>query len=374
MGFVILIGLVAGVIGVLWWSANFRREGALVTGRGTQRAARAALALDGSGAMRGEGGIAPIEAAGDAPVPTLTLVTDAVLAVDGARRLAELAGTVPRPRTVLLQLLQAGDDPPELARVVATDPSMVAVLLRTVNSAQFGLSHDITSVQYAITYLGANLVRDLAIRHALMVAPDDVDAAVREVQQELWITSHLASAIAFRLAQQLRVAGAANLSTQSLLFGLGDLALVARYPQLAVHYRFGVALADRVAVMQNELGLNAALVGAHLARTWELPQGLCDVLAASLAPLACAPDAIEASLLPGVALGYYANRLGEMLAAQPRFELRQAIEGLDAQPAMALLPRYLAAMRLESLGAELLDPAVERRLAAVHASVRPATG
>lgn len=59
---------------------------------------------------------------------TDAVLTDAVLTVDAARRLAERAGTVPRPRTVLLQLLQAGDDPLEIARIVATDPSTVALL------------------------------------------------------------------------------------------------------------------------------------------------------------------------------------------------------------------------------------------------------
>jgi hypothetical protein len=54
--------------------------------------------------------------------------------------------------------------------------------------------------------------------------------------------------------------------------------------------------------------------------------------------------------------------------------LRAALDGLAAEPAMALLPTYLAAVRLDSPGPVLLDPAVERRLAAVHASVRPAAG
>jgi HD-like signal output (HDOD) protein len=281
---------------------------------------------------------------------------------------------VPRPRTVLLQLLQAGDDPLELARVVATDPSTVALLLRTVNSAQFGLSREITSVQHAITYLGANLVRDVAIRHVLTVAPSDVDAAVEQVHRALWTVSYLASAVAFTLAQQLRLAGAASLSTQSLLFGLGDLALVARYPQVGALHRSGAVLGDRVATVQNELGLNGALAGAHLARAWELPRGLCDVLAASLAPLATAPDAIDGALLPAVTVGYFANRLAEALAAQSYFDLRQTVDGLAGQPAMALLPHYVAAARLDSLGAVLLEPAVERRLAAVYASVRPAPG
>jgi HD-like signal output (HDOD) protein len=375
MGFVILIGVVAGVIGMLWWSANSRREGAPVAERGAQRAARTAAVVYGSDATDAANGFPPVQTAGAEPLPpTLTLLTEATLTADAAQRLADLAGTVPRPRTVLLQLLQAGDDPLELARIVATDPSTVALLLRTVNSAQFGLSRDVTSVQHAITYLGANLVRDVAIRHALAAPPGNVDSAVEQVRQELWVTSYLASAIAFALAQQVRLAGAADLSTQALLFGLGDLALVARYPQLAAVYRSGPVLGDRVAAVQNELGLNAALAGAHLARAWELPRRLGAVLAASLAPVVCAPDTIDAGLLPAVTIGYFANRLGETLATQSRFELRAALDGLAAEPAMALLPTYLAAARLDSPGPVLLDPAVERRLAAVHASVRPAAG
>lgn len=372
---VIMLGAFAGVAVLVWWALSSlrqhrqkapaapRRRAPVMAVREVDSQPNEAVPPDEAGAPD-----ETVDAPAPLPPPTLALLREESLTPAARQRLQALAGAVPRPRTVFLELLQTGGDPLELARVVAGDPAAAALLLRTVNSAQFQLAREITSVQRAITYLGANLVRDIAIRHALAGSQTGTDHRMARVHEALWSSSHIASAIAFSLAQQLRLSGAAELSTQTLLFNLGDIALVVCHPQLVELYSGEGGLHERVDGMQRELGYNAALAGAHLGNIWQLPLRLCRVLGASLAPLSMPQQDLDPELLQGVALGYFANRLAEVLSAQSVFQLQAGIDNLIKRPEAAMLPEYLAAGGLGNALTALTDPALERRLAAIHAS------
>jgi HD-like signal output (HDOD) protein len=293
------------------------------------------------------------------------LLDDTDLVPEVALQLTALADSLPRPRSVMLQLVQAGDDPAELARVVATDPATAALLLRTVNSAQFNLTNEITSVQHAITYLGANLVRDVAMHHAMAVPVDTRNLTAERIYQALWRNSYLASGITLALAQRLGMPSPSVLSTQALLYRLGDIALVSHRPGMAAVYNTDPHLADLVDQTQQQLGFNSAMVGAHLAQTWGLPAALWGFLRRSLAPLAGGPQTLTADLLPGVTLGYFSTRLAQALSRQVDFDLPAALQDLLARPEAHYLPQYLAAIGLLDPLAVLSEPGVERRLAAL---------
>lgn len=306
--------------------------------------------------------------AGSTAAPMLHLLDDDVLAPDVALQLTNLADALPRPRSVMLQLVQAGDDPAEVARVVATDPATAALLLRTVNSAQFNLSHEITSVQHAITFLGANLVRDIALHHSMAVPVDTRNLAAERIYQGLWRNSYLASGIALTLAQRLRMPSPSVLATQALLFRLGDIALVSHHPQLASLYHADLDLIDLVDQTQRQLGFNSAMIGAHLAQVWGLPPQLRILLRRSLAPLAGGPQTLAADVLPGVALGYFSTRLAQALSRQVDFDVPAAMQALGSRAEAYYLPQYLSAIRLDDVPSVLAEPAVERRLAKLMGS------
>lgn len=300
----VLVGLALVALGVWWWQAS-----AAAHRRSLRRdvwdcwhdavTAAEPTPVPGSGHPPHEASADTVDTGTQAAAPVVSLLNDRNVTPETAARLAALADSLPRPRAVLTQLLQSGDDPVELARVVATDPATAAQLLRTVNSAQFQVAQQITSVQHAVTYLGANLVRDIAIRHALAVPPVPGKPAAEHVYQQLWRNSYLASAVALVVARQQRLPSAAALSTQALLFSLGDIALVAQHPQLAELYSPGNDLQARVEATQQQLALNSAMAAAHLGRVWQLPQGLVAVLGASLEPLAGGRSGSAPSCCPG---------------------------------------------------------------------------
>jgi DNA-binding NarL/FixJ family response regulator len=72
--------------------------------------------------------------------------------------------SVPRAYAELHRL--AGDpsaDMSAIAQVVETDPSMSARVLQLVNSAYFGVSQHIASIRQAVSYLGLDLLKGLAL-------------------------------------------------------------------------------------------------------------------------------------------------------------------------------------------------------------------
>ena len=91
-----------------------------------------------------------------------------------------------------------------LADLLSADPGSAALLLRVVNSPQFSLTTKISSVRHAITYLGANLVRDILLGNMINTDARSTDAQLERIHQRLWQSSYLASGLAFQLALQLR--------------------------------------------------------------------------------------------------------------------------------------------------------------------------
>jgi len=150
---------------------------------------------------------------------------------------------------------------------------------------QFNLSREIISVQHAITFLGANLVRDIAVRHSMVIPSDTRDLTAERIYQGLWRDSYLASGITLVLAQRLGMPSPSILATQALLFRLGDIVLVSHHPQMAGLYQADPDLIALVDQTQQRFGFNSAMIGAHLAQVWGLPPQLHTLLRCSLAPL-----------------------------------------------------------------------------------------
>lgn len=372
MAFAAVVLAVLAGLGGLWWVAGRRQQPAARAG------GRATAAVAPMTRTQVESQLTPVAAvhhpagsaeaapaAGRAPAPTVRLPDDCGPSPDVALALTAVTDGVPRPRGVMLQLLQAGDEPAEVARAVASDPPTAALLLRTVNSAQLGLAQEISSVQHAITYLGARLVRDIATRHAVLVRVDGQDATAERVYQSLWRVSYLASGIIHALAQRMGWPSPSVLSTQALLFRLGDIALISHRPELAFLYDADPDLSDLVDQTQQALGFNAAMVGAHLAGVWGLPRALGDVLRHSLAPLVGAPLGDDLRL--GVTAGYFASRLAQALSRQADFDLPSALDDLMGHAEAHYLPQYLADIGLPDPRAALGESTVERRLASLIA-------
>jgi HD-like signal output (HDOD) protein/ActR/RegA family two-component response regulator len=85
------------------------------------------------------------------------------------RELVGGVSSLPSPPSTYLALVQALSDPETSIRTVAAiverDPAVAAKVLQLVNSSFFGRARRVSSLEDAVSYLGMNLVRAVAISH-----------------------------------------------------------------------------------------------------------------------------------------------------------------------------------------------------------------
>ena len=112
---------------------------------------------------------------------------------------------IPPCPAILTKLMQEmrSDDPdfPKISKLISTDASMAAAMLKTVNSPFYGLRSPATSVQQATALLGlrsvAQLVTGLLLRNAF-------SSGSSELMDEYWESSSTIAQISAVLARQIK--------------------------------------------------------------------------------------------------------------------------------------------------------------------------
>lgn len=183
--------------------------------------------------------------------------------------------------TVAMELLRELQDSKStaasVAEIAASDPSLAASLIRTVNGAAMGLSRKITSVSEAVSYLGFGIVKGVVVRLRLeeVLAPKDAQDA--QDAEDLWVHSLAVSYVAEKLAARVAGVDPGFVATLGLLHDIGKLAILAQWPQEAQLLREQAKAdpaGDPRAREAKLLGADHAALGAHLALNWKLPADL----------------------------------------------------------------------------------------------------
>jgi HD-like signal output (HDOD) protein len=191
--------------------------------------------------------------------------------------LRELVGGVsslPSPPSTYLALVQALSDPEASIRTVADivgrDPAITAKVLQLVNSSFFGRARQVTRLEDAVSYLGMNLVRAVAISNEALRLFQPRDGCRFDAE-------------AFQ-AHSLRVAGLAKrLMARSpqeddafmtgILHDIGQLVLATRAPTHLTTMMDAAEAAGRPLheIERDECGVTHAEVGGYLLGIWGLP-------------------------------------------------------------------------------------------------------
>jgi diguanylate cyclase (GGDEF)-like protein len=200
-----------------------------------------------------------------------------------ADRLAHIGASphLPTPPPIALDVIQKASQPDceltDIARIIAQDAGLCARVLRTVNSALFGLQHPIESIDRALSYLGLKSVRSLVLSLSLptLRLPTRGDPRLRD-----WWTASLAGAIAAReLAVRLGRHDAEDDMVSALLSDLGVFVLQQMFPAefAPVVAASPEVLAERQCELEEEhLGLNHAEVSAFILGRWDLPADITE--------------------------------------------------------------------------------------------------
>jgi putative nucleotidyltransferase with HDIG domain len=170
----------------------------------------------------------------------------------------------------------------DLVEVIKKDPVFTLKILRLVNSAYFGLSREVTSINHASVYLGLNTLKNVALGLAAVGAIPKGNVAGLDLGA-FWLHS-LAVATATRLlGTMLGVSRdeAADYFAAGLLHDIGKI-VFALY--MAEEYEEVGRLVEKEGMPlhqaeQSILGATHAEIGALLAEKWNLPSDLGNAIA-----------------------------------------------------------------------------------------------
>lgn len=352
---IVLLAVVGGGV-ALWW---LRRPAPPPV-----RPVAAALpqAAPRSAPAEGSGGDAATVPAGLRIVDPRFVCADQLPSERQQALLQELRA-IPRPPQALHQLVSpaflARASSNELAELVMGEPVVAAKVMATVNSPIYGVRQSVTSIGQAITFLGLNCVRSLALHYMLNEALPTQDARLRRVFDTLARTSTVATELCLHLAKRLRLPDAAGLATQLVLASLGRQAaavLSLRGGGDAAALDAGSDGMTRVATEQQRLGLSSGEIGHLLMREWGLPDAMAadtrDLgrIAFAAAPSAGMPHAAR------LAVGALSAVLAERLARGELDDLAAYDLARDESEEVRALRRHLPLPMAEQAAEALRAP------------------
>lgn len=183
----------------------------------------------------------------------------------------------------LLQLTSNADhDLMDVVNLVKTDANLTARVLKIVNSAAFGLINEITSIDRAISYLGERIIVSIAIGDCAGKLFEKELCGYEAGGGDLW-RHDLRTAIA---AREIVVQGEMEISpdlafTAGLLHDIGK-SLISDYLQgtapEAIKLINSQDSLDYLQAEEKIIGLDHTQAGFELAKAWQLPEELAEVI------------------------------------------------------------------------------------------------
>ncbi|MBN2287795.1 MAG: HDOD domain-containing protein [Candidatus Glassbacteria bacterium] len=188
-------------------------------------------------------------------------------------------------RTPVLQV-DYSMEPRELALTLASNPFYAARILKTVNSAAFGLSHRIDSLQRAITFLGYNQVKNIVMQQVISENLGKLQAKAEEHLDILkfWQHSHAVSVGAdFILRTVLKnTRNSGVITTAALLHDIGWVVFVhydcEKARELFRRLQQSGDQDNPVELEERQFGFNHLVLGRMLAEQWEIPGKLSELI------------------------------------------------------------------------------------------------
>jgi HD-like signal output (HDOD) protein len=165
-----------------------------------------------------------------------------------------------------------------VCRVIRTDPSLTAQVIRLCNSALWGLRERVSNIEHAVILLGTERLRTLVLTCSLVECAGNCLSPTE--LQSFWQHSLLTATLSARSALCLRYPESEQAYLSGLLHDVGVLpllilALRSKEPHVTRGpFPWGESLESE----QKYLGLDHCLVGKCLGRSWNFSPELIDVL------------------------------------------------------------------------------------------------
>lgn len=215
------------------------------------------------------------------------------MTVDAVDTLLARHEQLPARAQAAARVLQLCDDPDtsaqQLARAIGTDPVFAAKVLRVANSSYYGLSGRVSTLPFAVSVVGFQTVRSLAVVAAAGL--DDPNAT----PSGFWEGAALAATAAEALAPLLD-ADPGDAFSLGLLHTLGSALLHQHRPLGLVCLPAPGDPAGLSAAETAAYGTTHETIGARVLALWHFPEHVCLLIARHHEPLLTDASPLERTL------------------------------------------------------------------------------
>ena len=187
----------------------------------------------------------------------------------------------------------------EVVEGIKRDPSLVGVVLKTVNSPLYGFGKKIESFYHACMILGFNNIYNLVMREA-------AQSAMPLTRDTTRIHKHacLISVMCFEIASGSKEQQSQTATTIGLLHDIGK----------GVQVVMKNAHPDKAEFIDT---FDSAKLGAGLLRVWGLPERICKIIECQQHPEFTSPDLISSEYHRETATLHLAHIMESLLVGQP---------------------------------------------------------
>ncbi len=185
---------------------------------------------------------------------------------------------------VTAKILSTVEDPKsnaqQLHKIVSHDPSLVARILKVVNSAFYGLPGQIGSIERAIVMLGLNAIKNIAVAASLGQMFRGTKLCEGFSAKDLWTHCVAVACIARDLAKQAKLPIAEEAFLAGIIHDIGLLVSLQVYPEkLKLVCAEAQASSRPFCEIEREvIGVDHEQLGMALCEKWSFPKS-CQLVA-----------------------------------------------------------------------------------------------
>lgn len=192
--------------------------------------------------------------------------------------------TLPVVIPKLLTLMESDKtDAGDIADAISRDPALSSKILKVANSAYYGFSKGISSLEKAVPLLGFNMVQSLALSIGVLRSLPSGKKSTHFSQQDLWIHSLAVATVMKELGKRY---GKGNdreyLFIIGLLHDIGKIVLDQYFGELfhrAIEEFHNLGNIELHQAETREIGVDHGEVGAMLLTRWKFPDNICNAIA-----------------------------------------------------------------------------------------------
>jgi len=183
--------------------------------------------------------------------------------------------TLPAVASRLLELTSREDTAfTDIAELIAQDIALSAKILKVANSAFYNFPRQIVSIHQAVSLLGINAVRSLALSFTFLSLGGPGDTSRFDLEH-FWQQALVGATGARLIAAQVAEDKSDEIFTISLLRNIGQLIFAltvpTRYDQILAQLAADTGEGSEIALEEEGLGLAHPVSGFEVARSWGFP-------------------------------------------------------------------------------------------------------